>query len=422
MAKVYVESYGCSANKAHEETMLGLLKKGGHEISSYKECDVVILNTCVVKAATERKMRKRIARLSEKNLIIAGCMPKAEEKTLRLIAPNASLLGPFSSSSILKAVESVTRGGRYELLDRKAEYVEEKLRANPFVNVCEISHGCVDSCTYCITKLAKGFVKSFPPGKIVDDVRRSLGDGCKEVWLTSQDNACYGQDIGSSLPGLLDSIVSLEGDFRVRVGMMTPSGALALVDPLICAYRNEKVYKFLHIPVQAGSDRVLREMKRMYTKEEFIGLVREFRRKVEGLNLWTDIIVGFPWETEEDFSETLELLKAVRPDYVNVSRYSAMPGTLASRMVQLGSGALRDRSRIASRLVDALSFERSQEWVGRRCRILVTERGNREGQVVGRNEAYRPVVIEGDEELMGRFVDVGITRAGVSHLAGDIIS
>lgn len=421
MARVYVEGYGCSANMAHEEAMKGVLAKRGHELCGIEEAEFAVINTCIVKASTEAQMKRRIRELGSKKLIIAGCMPKAQEEVVRSLAPMASLLGPFSSFFIADAIERMEKGERVLIMNREAVYPEEKLRENKFINVCEISHGCVDSCSYCATKLAKGHLKSFPAAKIAEDAKNSLKDGCKEIWLTSQDNACYGEDTGGTLSSLVKSICSINGEFRIRVGMMTPSGVMKRIDDMLEMFENEKVYKFLHVPVQSGSDRVLREMKRRYTKEEFVSMVLEFRKKHPEINVWTDVIVGYPGETDKDFEETLDVLKAISADYAHVSRFSPMKGTLASQFVQIASGKAKERSRVATRLCEALTFNQNSKWVGKESRILVTETGSGENQLMGKNEAYKQVVFNGPKELIGTFCDVRITKAELSHLKAVIL-
>lgn len=421
MARVYVEGYGCSANMAHEEEMKGVLGKHGHELCALGEAEFAVLNTCIVKSSTEALMKRRIRELSGKKLIIAGCMPKAQEGVIKTIAPDASLLGPFSSFSVADAIARMERGERVSIMGRDAVYPEGKLRSNRLINVCEISHGCVDSCSYCATKIAKGHLKSFSSSEILNDVKNSLNGGCREIWMTSQDNACYGEDSGESLSSLVKSICSINGEFRVRVGMMTPSGVIKRIDDMLEMFGNEKVYKFLHVPVQSGSNRVLREMKRAYTSEEFISMVLEFRKKIPEVNVWTDVIVGYPGEADKDFEETLDVLKAISADYAHVSRFSPMKGTLASQFVQISSERAKERSRVATRLCEALTFSQNSKWTGKKSRVLVTETGKKDGQLMGKNEAYKQVVFEGPKSLIGTFCDVRITKAELSHLKAELV-
>ena len=213
MVNIFMETYGCSANQLHSEVMLGVLKRGGCEIVRNPEiADVLIINTCIVKDPTEKKMIYRIQNLKknypDKKIIIAGCMPMGEYDVLKKIAPGASLLGPNNCLDVLKCVKKTVEGNVVEYLDRRkeAKLCKPKIRFNDFIDIVEISQGCLGHCTYCIVKNAKGELKSYPPEEIIKDIEMSLNTGCKEIWLTSQDCGCYGKDIGVTLTDLLRGI------------------------------------------------------------------------------------------------------------------------------------------------------------------------------------------------------------------------
>ena len=210
----------------------------------------------------------------------------------------------------------------------------------------EIASGCMSECTFCQTKLSKGDLVSYRLGDIVRQVKTEIKDGCKEVWLTSTDNGCYGFDIGTDLPSLINAVVEIQEDYMIRVGMMNPMYMPRIKDKLIESYDNNKVFKFIHIPVQSGSNRVLHDMKRGHTVETFREIVKKVRDRFGQFTISTDIIVGFPSETEEDFEKTVSLLDATRPDVVNLSRYSARPGTDAAEWKQLDILEVKRRSKI----------------------------------------------------------------------------
>jgi tRNA A37 methylthiotransferase MiaB len=192
------------------------------------------------------------------------------------------------------------------------------------------------------------------------------------------------------------------------------------MDSLIETYRNDKVYKFLHVPVQSGSDRILRSMRRNYKVSEFIRIVSNFRKVIPGINIITDVITGFPGETEEDFQKTVDLLKIIRPDVVNVSKFGARPGTEAEDMAQLDNRLIKTRSAELSGLVRRLALEKNREWVGWSGEILVSERGTGKNQWIGRNIAYKPVLMESRENLLGKRLNVRIEGAELTHLVGSI--
>jgi threonylcarbamoyladenosine tRNA methylthiotransferase CDKAL1 len=423
MPNIYVKSYGCSANTADEEIAKGLLQSKGYRLAQKQaESDLNILLTCIVKTPTERKITKRIKRLyaSGKPLIVAGCMPKAMQSHAEKIAPNASLVGPDDIEHIVEAVEKTLRG-------EKAVYVDgdhtdrtclPRVRANDLIHIAPICSGCLGNCSYCIVKNARGRLCSYPADEIVDDVRRAVDGGCREVWVTAEDAAAYNHN-GTTLPTLLDEITGIEGRFRVRVGMMTPNSALPILDELIESYRSDKIFKFLHIPVQSGNDDVLRDMRRRYTVEEFKGFVARFRAAHERLGVSTDIICGFPGESEEQFQDSLDLIQWLAPDVLNISRYWERPGTEAASMPgRLHGRDTKARSRRLTKVWKKLSVETGERWVGWEGEILLDEYG-RDGTKVGRNYAYKAVAVETDTEP-GEYIRVIVTGAGVGYLEAEI--
>jgi MiaB/RimO family radical SAM methylthiotransferase len=251
-------------------------------------------------------------------------------------------------------------------------------------------------------------------------VQRDVSCGVKEFWLTSQDTACYGKDLGASLPELLQNVCSVEGQFFVRLGMMNPDHVLGMLDELVEAYAEKKVFKFLHLPVQSGDDSVLKLMNRRYSVDEFKQVVSVFRKKMPKLTLSTDVICGFPGETKEAFDNTLKLVEEVEPDVVNVSKFFARPKTPAERLVPLAPTELNRRSRVLSELCKRVSFEKNKLWVGWQGTVLFDERG-KEGSFMGRNFAYKPVVVKSIDSLIGKFVDVRVVRAFSTYLEAELV-
>jgi MiaB/RimO family radical SAM methylthiotransferase len=200
---------------------------------------------------------------------------------------------------------------------------------------------------------------------------------------------------------------------------MNPTHIKPILEKLVEVYKHPKVYRFIHIPVQSGSDRILRKMRRGYKTREFVRIVEEFR-KLPNVTLSTDIIVGFPGESEEDFNKTLELVKRIKPDIVNVSKFGVRPKTEASRMKQLDNKIVKERSKKLADLVRKIGLEKNKEWVSKECEILITERGKRRNQFVGRNESYKPVIVEGKNNLMGRFLKVRISDFDFTHMDAEI--
>jgi MiaB/RimO family radical SAM methylthiotransferase len=251
-------------------------------------------------------------------------------------------------------------------------------------------------------------------------VQRDLAAGAKEFWVTSQDTACYGRDIGTNLAALLNASGDVEGDFRVRVGMMTPSMVTDILDELIAAFENSKIFKFVHLPVQSGDNRVLKRMRRFYTVQDFKEIVDAFRTAFPDVTLATDIICGFPGETQEAFENTLKLIGEVKPDIVNVSKFFARPRTAAAEMHDafLESAEIKRRSTEAAKLVKRISLERNQRWVGWSGEVLVDEKGKVPGSWIGRNFAYKPVTLKSSTDLLGKTLQVKVVKAFPTYLAG----
>lgn len=422
MAKIWIEAYGCSASYADSEMISGLVVNGGHTlVENAFDSDLNLIVTCSVKDATADKMVNRIKELKNKPLVVAGCFPKAEKITVEKFSPKASLLGPNSVGKTLEIIESTLKGRKkVELEDSYESKIGlPKVRINPVVGIIEIASGCMSECTFCQTKLAKGEIRSFRIGDIVRQMKIELATGCKEIWLTSTDNGCYGFDIGTDLPTLIKEASEIDLDFMIRVGMMNPMYMSRIRERLLKSFESSKVLKFLHIPVQSGSNKVLNEMKRGHTAEAYKRTCEDFRRKYEKFTISTDIIVGFPTETENDFDQTLNLLKETRPDIINISRYSARPGTDAAMRDQIDVTVIKKRSKEIFELSNMIGLERNQEWIGWKGDVLFDERV--EDSIKGRNYAYKPIFVDDDVRL-GHKATVKITNATKHGLYGSVVS
>ena len=217
-----------------------------------------------------------------------------------------------------------------------------------------VSRGCLGACTYCATKNARGNLHSYTIKNVVERVKDAVKKGAKKILLTSEDMGCYGKDIGVNLADLLKEIVKIPGDFEVRVGMMNPTFALEFLDDLVKVFKNEKIIKFLHIPVQSGNDVVLKRMNRAYAVEDFEKIVDYFRNEIPEIIISTDIICGFPGETELQFEDSLNLIKKVEPEVLNISKFYPRPGTPAKNMKQLSTRTIKERSIRMSKLFKEL--------------------------------------------------------------------
>ena len=278
------------------------------------------------------------------------------------------------------------------------------------------------SCSYCITFLARGRLRSYPINEIKKTVQQALKQGCKEIQLTAQDTSSYGLDIRSNLGDLLNSICMInDDDFRIRVGMMNPCTCLKKLDSIIQGFNDSKIYKFLHLPVQSGDDEILSKMNRKYTVDDFHKIIQRFRERYPDVSISTDIIVGFPTETDEQFQHTIDLLKNVKPDIVNITRYSARPFTKAKTMKgRISTDVVKERSKKLTKLCNKISKKNNLKYINREYTVLITKRG-KNNTIMGRMENYKPVVIPERNIELGSFINVKIIDATSTYLVGSII-
>ncbi|KXB03499.1 hypothetical protein AKJ45_01370, partial [candidate division MSBL1 archaeon SCGC-AAA261F19] len=349
--RVYCETYGCTMNRADTEFMLGQLQRAGHKVvKSLDDADIAIVNTCAVKGPTMRSVLHRLGELKhreEKKVIVGGCLPLINLEAVERKGPFEGIISCLSLNLITEVVERVSRGSsNVYAVDGTAKKIgAPRFRMNRISAPIPIAEGCLSNCSYCCVKSARKRLRSYGPEKIVAEIKNELKSGRREILLTSQDTAAYGWDGEIQLPQLLKKVTSINGKFRVRIGMMNPAFAKQLLPELVDAFDSEKIYKFLHLPVQSGDDEILRKMRRGYTIDEFLKIVKAFRERFSDLYLATDVIVGFPGESKEAFEKSCSLIEKVRPDKVNVTRFTPMPKTDAAKMKQLNGREKKTRSK-----------------------------------------------------------------------------
>lgn len=429
MANIILTTQGCSANMRESELMAGLLERAGHEVrhrngAQGQEPDVHIVNICTVKKDSTPLKEIREIRRNNPNakVVVAGCITESIVPKIKAIDESISFVNTHNFGRINAVIDQSLGGGSPELLDKKYELKVDlpSVRKNPVIGIIPILNGCNYFCTFCSTKLVKGKLFSYPMDAIRNDVKRHVQAGCKEIWITSNDTGAYMVDQGGKqkIAELLEMVCSIPLEFKVRVGMMNPGNTLPILDDLIAAYKNQKMFKFLHIPLQAGSNGVLAQMNRRYTVEQFLGVVDAFRKGIPGITLSTDIIVGFPGETEEQFNDTLGIIRKVKFDIINISRYSPRDGTVAAKMRGIPPWKVKERSRALAALQEGISMENNRKWLGWQGTVLIDERG-RGGTWIGRNECYKPVVVEGSYAL-GQNVEAKIKAATAYDLRGEV--
>jgi len=433
--KIYLESFGCSASQASAEIMKASIERLGHKLlnsSTADQAEVYICNSCTVKYTTEQKILYKIRSMGEKNIgvIVSGCMPEVQLEDILHANPEAHILGVNAVSRIgdlLSLIEQRKNqglsGGEHLEIQSSEPLGFLKVpreRSNPNIHICQISQGCNFACSYCIVKHARGKLHSFLPEDIVEDIRSAVADGCREIWLTSQDDSQYGIDTGIKLPELLRMISEIPGDFKVRVGMMNPFSVLPILDDLVDAFDSDKIFKLLHLPIQSASHQVLKKMNRLHKMDAVDTIITKFRARFEDLSLFTDIIVGFCDETEEDFRETVEWVKKYRPEKINISRYSPRPHTKAYSFRNLDSRISVQRSHELHKVCEQVKLESKRSMIGWKGRAFVSKYTEM-GDVLTRTDAYRPVVISGSNLKPGQYANIEIVAAKPGYFLGKLV-
>lgn len=405
--KAYLEAYGCTLNFGESREMEDVLvDKGWEMVSDLEQSDLAVLVTCVVIETTERAMLKRVSELSKApRLVITGCMATTCRGKAQRIAPLAAFVAPGDLESFSRLVEPYGLGRRLKAPERES------------YSIVPIATGCRGACSYCITKLARGGLRSRSPARIIESVSLAAASGPREVQLTAQDTAAYGLDIGTDLPSMVGEACRLPFDFRLRVGMMNPKSVLPMVDRIARMYTESKVFKFLHLPLQSASDRLLEHMERGYTVEEFRSIVRSVREMVPRITISTDLIVGYPGESIEDHGKNLSIVKEIGPDIVNVTRFSPRPGTKAAEADGRVVGwKAKERSRELAELRFAVASERNDAWKGASLLALSTERGKGRSTIL-RSDEYKQIVVP-EPLALGRYFEVKVVDATPTYLIG----
>ncbi|KAK2557791.1 Threonylcarbamoyladenosine tRNA methylthiotransferase [Acropora cervicornis] len=319
--KIYIKTWGCSHNNSDGEYMAGQLAAYGYKITEDSgAADLWLLNSCTVKNPSEDNFRNAVKKAQEldKHLVVAGCVPQGQPK--HQIIKGISVIGVQQIDRVVEVVEETLKGmshtvrllGQKKVAGKKsggAPLDLPKIRKNPLIEIIAINTGCLNQCTYCKTKHARGDLGSYQPEEIVARAKQAFEEGVVELWLTSEDTGAYGRDIGVTLPELLWQLVEVipEGAM-LRIGMTNPPYILEHLEEMAKILSHPRVYSFLHVPVQSASDSVLADMKREYCADDFRNVVDFLKEKVPGVTIATDIICGFPTETWEDFQETVDLV------------------------------------------------------------------------------------------------------------------
>uniref|UniRef100_A0A8C7ZVV7 tRNA-t(6)A37 methylthiotransferase n=2 Tax=Oryzias sinensis TaxID=183150 RepID=A0A8C7ZVV7_9TELE len=427
MQKIWMKTWGCSHNNSDGEYMAGQLAASGYKMTDDPaEADLWLLNSCTVKNPAEDHFRNSIkkAQEQEKKVVVAGCVPQAQPRMDYL--KGLSIIGVQQIDRVVEVVDEAVKGHSVRLLGQKKEGGRRlggarldlpKIRKNPLIEIISINTGCLNACTYCKTKHARGDLASYPIEELVKRVRQSFQEGVCEIWLTSEDTGAYGRDIGTDLPTLLWRLVEQIPDgAMLRLGMTNPPYILEHLGEMAKILNHPRVYAFLHVPVQSASDSVLMDMKREYCIDDFKRVVDFLKERVPGVTIATDIICGFPGETEEDFQETLELVKLYRFPSLFINQFYPRPGTPAAKMEQVPAQVKKQRTRELSQLFH--SYNPYDHKVGEMQHVLVTEESFDAQYYVAHNKFYEQVLVPKKVEFKGKMIEVEIYEAGKHFMKG----
>lgn len=428
----FLETYGCTLNQSDSEIIKQILEDNHlQEVNNVEGASHVIINTCAVKAPTEQKIIHKIKRLKplrDKITIIAGCLPLTfkdnVEKLAKILPDFGAIVGPRNYHALGAILQRLKSGERniIKVFEKSLEnkFNLESKNSLDHLGILPISEGCLGACTFCCTRFARGPLQSYPSDLLKEKFNKMIRQGMKEVWITAEDCSAYhDKKAGKRLPSLLEELLIGDSRFLTRIGMMNPRTLLPILENLIEAYGNEHLFKFIHIPVQAGSNEILKAMNRKYTIEDFHGIIDDFKNAFSEITLSTDIICGFPGETQEDFDQTLDLVKDVKPDIINISMYTHRPGTPASRMKPLPSHVIKDRSRKLTRLHEKIAKDTKNRVVGWEGIAVIDEYNAAKGNFMARNENYKPIILE--KGPLGQFVRIKVTAAKNHYWFGEVI-
>lgn len=437
--KYCVVTYGCQMNLHESEKISGILSgMGMSAVNEPENADVVVFNTCCIRDTAERRALGNIGKMKElkkknKNLLIVvtGCMTQqngfAENMKERYQYVDV-ILGTHNISDLenqirirlekKKRVAAVLDTDGY--IDDETTPVTRTSFPNAWVN---INYGCNNFCTYCIVPYVRGRERSRDMKSIISECEKLIKDGYKEITLLGQNVNSYGNDVPDenvNFANLLREVAKIDGKFRIRFMTSHPKD---LTEDVVKAIRdNDKICNNIHLPIQAGSNSVLKNMNRRYTREHYLGLIDMIRRYLPDCGITTDIMVGFPYETEEDFLDTMDIVEKVRFSTAFTFIYSVRKGTKAAEMPQIPYEIKQNRIKRLIARQNEITEEISKDYVGNVYEILVEGmQEKKNGYIVGRTESGRLVSAKGDESMIGEFKNVKITAVKNAQLLGEIL-
>ena len=435
--KYHIVTYGCQMNVHESEKIAGILRRVGYEeTKSIEHADIIVFNTCCIRENAEnhafgnigalKKMKKQNPRLI---IAVGGCMTQEKGKTDTLKEKFPFIDIMFGALNFEELEDLIARKKQEKkrviaIREEAGEIVEsiEPYRTsypNAWVN---ITYGCNNFCSYCIVPYVRGRERSRKPENILSEVRSLVKQGYKEITLLGQNVNSYGADgsTGMTFAELLDAVASIEGNFRVR--FMTSHPKDFTEDVVKVMEKHRKICRLVHLPVQSGSNEILREMNRRYTREKYLGEIEMLRSRLPEAEVTSDIIVGFPGETEEDYLQTEALVREVDFASAFTFVYSPRQGTRAATMEnQIPEAVQKDRIMRLVELVNSLTRKKSEKYLGKTVEILCEDYDEKKGLYLGRDEFGRMGYFKSESNKIGEFVNLKITKANGISLYGEIV-
>lgn len=429
----FIRTYGCQMNELDSEIMVGLLEKRGlQRISDEDEADLLLFNTCSIRDLAERKVMGKIGKMGTKTkramIGVTGCMAMAKKETLFRKLPHIDfIVGTNNISDLNTVLDEVLTTGIPQIrtddqFEENLDYLAAK-RDDPVKAFVSIIRGCDKFCTYCVVPYTRGQEVSRSPESIEEECRRLVDQGYKEITLLGQNVNSYGKDkpdwncLFHDLLYRLDKIPGLE-----RIRFMT-SHPVDITRQLMEAIRDlSSLCEFVHFPLQAGSNRILKKMHRTYTVEQYLEKVALLKSLVPNVSLGTDIIVGFPTETEEEFQQTYDLFKQIGYSVAFLFAYSARKGTPAFRWKDdISEEVKQDRLQRLLTLYEEMASEEKKTMLGQEVEVLVERKNRDEVHLKGRTRRWEKVIFPGNDQLIGTLQKVKITGYSHQTLLGEII-
>eukprot|EP00936_MAST-01D_sp_MAST-1D-sp1_P001098 g1098.t1 len=429
---LWTKTFGCAHNVSDGEYMVGQLLSYGYSFTERREdADLWLLNSCTVKDPSQLAFMHLVQSAEEqgKAVVVCGCVPQGE-RTLKGLE-HVSMVGVQQIDRVVDVVEETLKGNIVRMLARGQLPALDlpKIRKNALIEIVPLSTGCLGACTYCKTKHARGELGSYSPKALQNRVASVIAEGITEVWLSSEDTGAYGRDIGTHIGQLLKLLLDTPashaptghaGDVMLRLGMTNPPFILEHLPAVARALNHDNAFSFLHVPVQSGSDTVLKRMNREYTVADFERVCDFLLVHVPGLTISTDIICGFPGETDADWKDTMRLVRKYRFHILNISQFYARAGTAAARMKRVDTKVVKARSREITAWLDTL--EPFKHWIGTRHQVWIgTEIDNSGRYIVAHTKCYSKVLLPRDDTLRGATAYVEVTATKRWHMEAKVL-